>query len=349
MAIRYPAPLRPGDRIGVTAPSAGVPDRLWPRFEFGLRCLRDCGFEVALGGLVKAPEGGPAHLSGPREARAAELMAMLVDPSIRAVVPPWGGQTSIDIVELLDLDAVAAADPTWCVGFSDTTTWQTPLTLGTGTASIHGWNLLDTPYTPPDGMLHWLDVATADPGAELVQRPPGRHRAEGWDDYVAHPTVTDQTLEATGSWTRIDPSHEDEPATFSGRLIGGCVETLGLVPRPWVDVPAFVREHAPEGVVVLLDVSEWPSPDIARALHSMRLAGWFDAATGVLLSRTRAPEQPHFSQHDAVRDALGMLGLPIVADVECGHVPPLLPLVLGAPTTVAHERGGENTVTQTLA
>ena len=33
---------------------------------------------------------------------------MLVDPGIRAVVPPWGGVTAIDLVDLLDYDAVRA-------------------------------------------------------------------------------------------------------------------------------------------------------------------------------------------------------------------------------------------------
>lgn len=31
MSIRFPAPLRPGDRIGVTSPSAGVTAELLPR------------------------------------------------------------------------------------------------------------------------------------------------------------------------------------------------------------------------------------------------------------------------------------------------------------------------------
>ena len=38
--------------------------------------------------------------------------------------------------------------------------------------------------------------------------------------------------------------------------------------------------------------------------------------------------------HEAVLDALGPLGLPLVLDVEIGHVPPHLPLVNGALATV---------------
>ena len=344
MPIRYPAPLRPGDRIGVTSPSSGVSEALWPRFTYAVQCLRERGFEVVVGELNHAP----SHTSGSREARAVELVSMLLDPSVRAVVPPWGGETGIDLLDLLDLEAVGAAEPTWCVGFSDTSTWLTPLTLTTGIATIHGQNLMDTPYAVPDGILHWVEVASAAAGDELVQRSPGRHRTGGWDDYAADPTVSEMTLEGRGTWTRIDAGHEDAPATFSGRLVGGCVETLSfLAGGRFADVGAFTAEHAPEGLVVVLDIAEWGSYDICRALHAMRLHGWFDAANGILVSRTHAPQRQGFTQHDAVRDALGMLGVPVVADVECGHVAPFLALVQGAPTTVVHD-DSIHSVTQRL-
>ncbi|MCA1711281.1 MAG: hypothetical protein LC789_06425 [Actinobacteria bacterium] len=35
MAVRYPMPLRPGDRIGVAAPSSGVARALLPRLAVG--------------------------------------------------------------------------------------------------------------------------------------------------------------------------------------------------------------------------------------------------------------------------------------------------------------------------
>jgi muramoyltetrapeptide carboxypeptidase LdcA involved in peptidoglycan recycling len=306
--------------------------------------LRDKGFEVVVGQFNHTP----SQTSGPREGRAAELMQMLLDPTIRAVVPPWGGETGIDLLDLLDLDAVAAAEPTWCVGFSDTSTWLTPLTLTTGIATIHGQNLMDTPYALPDGILHWVDVAAASPGDELAQHSPGRYRTGGWDDYAGNPTVSRMTLEGRGSWTRIDPGHEAEPVTFTGRLVGGCVETLGfLAGGRFADTRAFAAQHAPEGLVVVLDIAEWGAYDICRALHAMRLRGWFDAANGILVSRTHAPEPQGFTQHDAVRDALGMLGVPIVADVECGHVAPFLALVQGASTTVVHD-AQTHSITQRL-
>ena len=156
-AVVLPAPLRPGDRIGVTSPSSGVPQRLWPRFEHAVRSLRERGYDVVVGECMD----GDGIVSAPKEQRAAELTAMLIDPAIRAVVPPWGGDTAIDLLDQLDWDTLAAAEPTWIVGYSDTTTWMLPFTLRLGWATLHGSNLMDTPYDPPEGLRHWTDLAAA--------------------------------------------------------------------------------------------------------------------------------------------------------------------------------------------
>ena len=54
MPIRYPAPLRPGDRIGVTSPSSGVSDDALATFRVCRPVLRDRGFDVVVGELNHA-------------------------------------------------------------------------------------------------------------------------------------------------------------------------------------------------------------------------------------------------------------------------------------------------------
>jgi muramoyltetrapeptide carboxypeptidase len=121
------------------------------------------------------------------------------------------------------------------------------------------------------------------------------------------------------------------PLRVSGRLIGGCIETVSILAGTrYGDVAGFAEQHAPEGLVVYLEASEDGAVDVARDLWRLRLAGWFDRARAVLIGRTSAPDAPGFSQVDAVRSVLGDLGLPVVLDVDCGHVPPHLALVNGA-------------------
>lgn len=338
MTIRYPRPLRPGDTIGVTSPSSGVEDRLRPRLDAAFASLRSRGYDVVVGACM----GADGATSAPKAERAAELTRMLINPDVRAVVPPWGGELAIDLLDQLDWEALTDAEPTWLVGFSDLTTLMLPLTLRLGWATLHGSNLMDTPYEPPAGLLHWTEVAAA--AEPFTQTSPCRYRADGWDDYVGEPTVSTMTLDSAGAWTVLDRGQVD----VTGRLLGGCIETLSpLAGTAYADVPAFADEHAADGLVVYLEAAESDAFTVARALHGLRLAGWFDRARAVLIGRTSAPDSRGFSQRAAVQDALGGLDVPVVLDVECGHVQPFLPLVNGALARVVVDGDGGR-ITQTL-
>lgn len=337
--MRYPEPLRPGDTIGVTSPSSGVAERLWPRLEHNVAWLRSRGFEVVVGECMRADR----VVSAPKEQRAAELMGMLRDPAVRAVVPPWGGELGIDLLDQLDWAELATLDPTWTVGYSDSTAWMVPLTLRLGWATLHGTNLMDTAYVVPDGLLHWTEIAGAK--GPFVQRSPGRVRSQGRDDWEADPTVETMSLDREGSWTVVGGGGLD----VTGRLVGGCIEIMSpLSGTPYGDVPAFGREYADDGLIVYLEAAEDHSYTIGRALHGLRLTGWFDEATAILIGRTHAPGHDDLSQHEAVVDALGMLDLPIVLDVEVGHTHPFLPLVNGALGRVVVD-GDRREITQELS
>ncbi|WP_299527826.1 S66 peptidase family protein [uncultured Streptomyces sp.] len=347
MTVRYPRPLVPGDRIAVTSPSSGVDDTLRARLDFAIGCVEKHGYEVVVGRCMD----GSGHISAPAAERAAELSAFLSDPSIRAVVPPWGGETAIDLVPLLDWERLRTAEPTWMVGYSDISTLITPLTLLTGVATVHGNNLMDTPYRVPDGLVSWLDIVTMPAGHHFAQTPPGRYRSAGWDDWAANAEVSELTLDAPGRWTRLDTGDASNThgtdgtgdtgghgeLVVEGRLVGGCTEILApLAGTPYLDTSSFARTHAPEGLIVYVEACEDNAFSICRTLHGMRLAGFFDAANAVLVGRTSAPDSPTLTQHEAVIDALAPLGVPVLADVDCGHVAPYLPLVNGALARVVH-------------
>lgn len=341
MSVRYPRPLRPGDRVGVTSPSSGVGKELRARLDVAVRDVEARGYEVVVGRCMD----GAGHLSAPAADRAGELMAMLTDPGIRAVVPPWGGETAIDLLPLLDWDRLRDAEPTWLVGFSDMSTIMTPLTLLTGTATVHGNNLMDTPYRVPEGLLSWLDIVAAPQGHRFTQIPPDRYRSTGWDNFHAHPEVREYTLDTPGRWTRLDADGDVEA---EGRLIGGCIETLcNLAGTAYLDVSAFARAESPQGLLVYVEAAGDDAFTICRNLHGMRLAGFFDTANAILVGRTSAPDTNSLTQHEAVLDALGPLNVPVIADVECGHVPPYLPIVNGARGWVVHT-ATRSELTQTL-
>ncbi len=326
MSLRFPTALTRGDKIGVTSPSAGVAGYAAERIDFSVTWLRNTGYEVIVGDCMD----GSGITSGPAHARAAELTQMLCDPSIRCVIPPWGGETAIDLLDLLDWDALAAADPTWLVGFSDLSTILLPLTTRLSWATLHGDNLADTPYEPPAGLLRWLDIASG----------PGPHRQRD-SGVIADFWPSEQDPQAT-AWKHVDDGawalHGAESLHVTGRLIGGCIETVcNLAGTPYGDVAAFGRQHAEDGLIIYLEAAEDEAATICRNLHGLRLAGWFDHARAILIGRTNAEDHLDMTQREAVLDALGPLNLPVVFDLEIGHVPPHLPLVNGALATVTVE------------
>ena len=83
-------------------------------------------------------------------------------------------------------------------------------------------------------------------------------------------------------------------------------------------------------------------------LPHLRFAGWFGRATAVLVGRTPAPPTERFTQHDALHHALGDLPVPVVFEVDIGHVPPQLALVNGALATLELTGSARGTLVQRL-
>lgn len=321
MPLRFPRPLRPGDRIGVTSPSAGVGEPGRARIDFSIDWLRARGFEVVVGECMSADR----WVSAPKSQRAAELTDMLTDPAVRAVIPPWGGAgTALDLLDQLDYEAIAQAEPTWVVGYSDSCSWMLPLTLRSGLATLHGDNLADTPYESPPGLVHWLDLAMSD--GDVTQSDSGI--AASWSP-LSDASATEWLDKQPRTW---DLYGSAPTLDVAGTLIGGCIEVLsGIVGSPYGDVRAFGRRSGP--LLVYLEAAEESAFTICRYLHQLRYAGWFESAAAVLIGSTRAPggtTDGGLAQRDAVIDALGDLRIPIVFDMEIGHVPPHLPLLNGA-------------------
>jgi muramoyltetrapeptide carboxypeptidase len=331
MQLRFPRPLGPGDRIGVTSPSSGVGDQHRGRFEFAVGWLRQRGYLVEIGGCMD----GASHVSAPAQDRAEELMRMLLAPDIRAVIPPWGGETAIDLLPHLDFDALEQAEPTWFVGFSDISTLLTPITLLSGWATLHGGSLMDTPYEVPGTLSSWLDVATAPAGAVIRQSSANVHRARGRDDWSLDSATTTRSWNGTGTWRRLDSGTTSIDVT--GRLIGGCIDTLANIAGTRFGNTRSLRgEAGTEPTITYLEAAEDNAFAICRFLHGMRLAGFFDGAAAVMIGRTTAPDAASLTQDEAVLDALSPLGIPIVADVEFGHVPPQMAIVNGANARLVH-------------
>lgn len=324
MTVRYPKPIQAGNLVALVAPSSGVQPNMNDRLNAVISLLQARGLRVQEGSLLRRQIRGA---SGSAAERATELMNVLLDNEVAAVLPPWGGELAIETLRLINFDKLEMSNPKWLSGFSDISTIQLPLLIRAKWASIHGPNLMQLP-----------DAEMSEISGNIFN---------AWL-CGAGSTITQESSTELPS-RRLDGS--TMPLSFSGRLVGGCLDSISrLAGSPYGDVPAFGQAYKSDGLIVFIENAELKPFELARALMGLRLAGWFDTAGGILLGRNAANESNasvDYSTKDAVAGALDGIECPVLVDVDIGHVGPQWSIVQGALGAVIW-KDGEATLHQTL-
>ena len=126
-----PRSLKPGDTIGIVAPSSPFGR---DEFEKGLAMIRGLGFKVCLAEGLFERRG---YLAGEDDLRAARLQQMFVDDAVDGIVCARGGFGALRLLARLDYAAIAG-HPKPFVGFSDTTALHQALLTKAGLVTFHG-------------------------------------------------------------------------------------------------------------------------------------------------------------------------------------------------------------------
>lgn len=325
--IKYPRPLKRGDTIGITAPSSGIGKQLEQRLEYCLRYLDELGYATRVGQCLYSN----AVVSAPAAERASELMAMILDPDIAAIVPPWGGELLINILPHLDFDALTSAPPKWIVGYSDLTTFMLPYTVMAGVSTLHGSNLLETPIHAVAMHRHWCDVLPLSVSSSFTQHQSSVKRS-AFENWIDHPHASTWICAEPAEWKALH--HEMDPSyvcSITGRLIGGCLDVISMLAgSAYGALDQFAQQYAPEGLLVYLENADQDTAGFSRMLSAMKLAGWFEHANAILLGRSSGAQHREYILRDAIMDALGDLSIPIIYEMDIGHIPPQMVILNGA-------------------
>lgn len=141
--------MRPGDTIGIVAPSSPIPPE---ELERGVAFLEARGYRVVVGRNVLARHPSCDYLAGTDAQRAADLNEMLARPDIDAVFCARGGYGAMRLFDRIDWASIPA-EPKIFVGYSDATSLHTAL------ATQRGWG---TFYGPMVGALTRLSPEAAE-------------------------------------------------------------------------------------------------------------------------------------------------------------------------------------------
>lgn len=327
--LRYPPKPKPGDRVAVVSPSAGLPAIFPHVYELGLRRLREeFGLEP-----VEYPTTRVAG-ADPRD-RARDLTAAFADPSITAVLATVGGDDLITVTPHLD-DEVLRANPKPYFGYSDNTNVLNHL-YRLGVVAYHGGSVLV--HLGRSGAPHRLTFDSLRAALftsgwyELTPATEWGDEPRDWRDPA---TLTEEPVMFPGEgWRWQGPERVVQGPTWGGNL-----EILH-----WLLATDRVPSAAElAGSVLILETSEeLPSDtEVFRIVRNMGERGLLGAFPAIVVGRPKAWEfdKPHTleqriawgeAQRAAVTKALTAYNpdAVVVFDVDLGHTDPQLIIPYG--------------------
>lgn len=328
--MRYPKNLPKGGTIGFVAPSFGNNTEPYrSAFENAQRKFTDLGYRLELGPNCYAGEG--VGISNTPEKCAEELMEYYCGGENDCLIACGGGELMCEILPHMDFERIKSAAPKWYMGYSDNTNFTYLQATICDTASVYG------PCAGTFGMEPWhdslrdaLELLT---GERDTVKGYGKWEREALKD-EEHPLMPYNVTEKLALHTFVGDRRVDdsEPIQMQGRLLGGCMDCLvTLLGTRFDRTKEFLEKYREDGIIWFLEACDLNVFSIRRAMWQMEQAGWFQYTKGFLFGRPRnGQEMMGLDAYRAVLEVAGRKNVPVVMDVDLGHLPPMMPIIVGS-------------------
>ncbi|MBR5945051.1 MAG: LD-carboxypeptidase [Lachnospiraceae bacterium] len=346
--MRYGKFLKKHGTIGFVAPSYGAYNEPYASiFNKALEKFMALEYDVSVGPNCRKGDG--IGISTRPEDCGAEVNAAFANEDIDVIISTGGGELMCETLAYMDFWGIAARDPKWYMGFSDNTNLTFLLPTLCDTAAIYGPNACAFGQEPwHESINDALKVLT---GEKLTVR-----NYKLWEkESLRTPENPYATINATEPvemkvYDKGKYKEADRKTSFSGRLLGGCLDVLtNIVGTKYDGMAAFNKRYEDEGIVWFLESCDLNPYDVRRALWHLHSAGWFNTAKGFLIGRPMhfGEEMPDLNMYDAVTGILGRYNVPIIMDCDIGHLSPMMTLISGCKAGV-NFADGELSITQHL-
>lgn len=334
--MKYPNFLPRNGTIGFVAPSFGCNTEPYKSaFDSALKKFKDLGHDLDLG--PNCYEGKGIGISNTPQACGKELTDSYCSVDNDVLLSVGGGELMCETMSHVDFDAIKAAKPKWFMGYSDNTNMTFLLTTLCDTASIYA-NCAQT-----FGMEPW-DKSLTDSYELLLGKKDSVSGYPLWEKESLkdkeHPLVPLNLTEERNSRVFLQDGtnywgKEESQATVNleGRLVGGCIDCLvNLLGTRFDGVKDFNERYKEDGIIWFMESCELNVMSIRRAIWQMKEAGWFSHVKGFLIGRPMlfGQELMGLDQYHAVVDLLKEYQVPIIMDLDIGHLEPMMPMVSGA-------------------
>lgn len=264
--------------------------------------------------------------SNTAQERANEFMRAYQSDA-EVILSVGGGEMMTEILDYIDFKEIKKLPPKWFVGFSDNTHLTFTLTTLSDVTTIYG---------PCAGYFHFKKYAfdVKDTYDMLM----GKLDFEGYPGYESIKNTEDPFSQYQLNCKKIITPFQYTSA-FHGTLIGGNLDCLiSLCGTPYDKMKEYQEKH-PEGLIFYFEACDLNCVGIKRALLQLKRAGWFQNIKGFLSGRPLCLGEDFLgvTPENAVTDILGDLNVPILLNVDLGHLPPSMPMKNGVEATVTYQ------------
>lgn len=332
--MKYPEFLQKNGTIGYVAPSFGCAIEPYKSaFANALGKFKVMGYKADIGPNVYE-ESGIGISSTPRNC-GEELNDSYCGNQNDVIISCGGGELMCEVVSYMDFERLKSAKPKWYMGYSDNTNFTFLLNTICDTASIYG------PCASTFGMEPW-HPSIQDAFDLLCGRLDTVSNYDKWEkEQLKTPEKPLEPYNVTEPFEL--KCFPDEDIEIEGRLIGGCVDCLvNLLGTRFDKVKDFNEKYKEDGIIWFLEACELNVMSIRRAFWQMKEAGWFEHVKGFIIGRPMLFGQDMFglNQYQAVISVLDEYKVPVIMDVDIGHLSPMMPIVSGSTAKVT--RTGNN-------
>ena len=328
--MKYPKFLSKNDKIAYVAPSCGCAyEPYLSRLNSSIKVLSDMGYVIECGPNAYKNEA-IGRSNTPIEC-ANEINYYFKDNECSALFSVGGGELMLEILPYVDFDEIEN-NPKWFMGYSDNTNLTYLLTTICDIASIYGPNAPTFGITPHHKSLEdALDILT---GKKLeVENYDLWEKAENHskEDPLAGLNLTEPCNIM---------SYPTNEVKMSGRLIGGCIDVLvSLIGTKFDKTVEFIEKYQSDGIIWFLEACDLNNVALRRALFQMDQAGWFKNIKGLIMGRPLSGMTEFFGMDRfvAVKEIMNKYNIPILFDVDLGHLPPAMPIITGSVGSVEYK------------
>lgn len=323
----YPEKIEKDDLIGITATSMGCISKFdIKKLELAKLKLEELGFSSLETPNVKSNK---KFVSSAGIKRAKEFLSLWKRNDIKLIMQLRGGEFLMEMIPYLDRNLLEKCSPKWVTGYSDSSLLNFYLTTNFNIATLTGPNIREYAMKPFATFLNYQ--------LELLQNDIVLQNS--FDFYEDDPLKESLEYHFTKP-VCYKSLYNDEKIIIKGRLIGGCLEAISSIIGTKYDVTEEFCKSFPEGMLWYLDIYDANPLTLTRQLWQMREANWFSNTNGVIIGRTKAiKEVLDYTYLDSLHKTFDSLNIPVIYDIDIGHVMPSFSIINGSVGTFIYENG----------